>query len=436
MFRTSVQVWLLTHLRCTVVSIPDVESQIQVELSMSPPPASRKVGVPVHTMSRAGVAIPRVKIARERHVHIFSSQPLGSPTTHSASTSPGIRRGLAMSRLDGSGGKSATGIEMKGAKAKSIEGAELRTPELSDSSSGSSEGFGMVGSLGTAATSIGSVASGMAKLSTETSLAEEMAAAMACSCGSGDPIASSSTIPHHHQGPSLLTQTAPRNTSQKDASPPPPYSRASSPSLSPLSSLPNPHPHPHEPVRSPSPISNAPPVSIKIADLGNATPSQRHYTEDIQTRQYRSPEAILGRTDWGTTADIWSVACVVFELLTAEYLFDPQSQGDVFGKDDDHMAQIIELVGDFPPEVKYGGRFSRELFDSTGALRYIRSLKPWPLKRVMMEKYQWTAEEAAALCAFLEPMLEVDYRKRAQARDLLDHPWLEVDLADEDFVGW
>jgi hypothetical protein len=56
----------------------------------------------------------------------------------------------------------------------------------------------------------------------------------------------------------------------------------------------------------------------------------------------------------------------IFELLTAEYLFDPQGQGELFTKDDDHMAQIIELLGDFPLEVKMGGKYSRELFDHTG----------------------------------------------------------------------
>jgi len=131
-----------------------------------------------------------------------------------------------------------------------------------------------------------------------------------------------------------------------------------------------------------------PPISIKIADLGNATPSQKHFTEDIQTRQYRAPEAILGRRDWDARADIWSVACVVskiiyeiycsdsdhrlstfqvFELLTAEYLFDPQGQGELFSKDDDHIAQIIELLGDFSLEVKMGGKYSRELFDHSGS---------------------------------------------------------------------
>jgi len=59
-----------------------------------------------------------------------------------------------------------------------------------------------------------------------------------------------------------------------------------------------------------------PPISVKIADLGNATPSKKHFTEDIQTRQYRSPEAILGRRDWDARVDIWSVACVVSIILS------------------------------------------------------------------------------------------------------------------------
>lgn len=117
---------------------------------------------------------------------------------------------------------------------------------------------------------------------------------------------------------------------------------------------------------------------------------------------------------------------MVFELLTAEYLFDPQSQGEVFSKDDDHMAQIIELLGDFPMDVKMHGKYSREIFDSTGALRYIKTLKPWPLQRVMVEKYLYDKDDSQALCDFLLPMLRVDFHLRAQASDMLDHPWLVI----------
>ncbi|KAJ4000301.1 CMGC/SRPK protein kinase [Lentinula boryana] len=196
---------------------------------------------------------------------------------------------------------------------------------------------------------------------------------------------------------------------------------------------------PHHPTSSappPPPPKFSPPVSIKIADLGNATPSKKHYTEDIQTRQYRAPEAIIGRKDWDTRADIWSVACVVFELLTGEYLFDPQAQGGLFTKDDDHMAQIIELLGDYPLECKMGGKYSRDLFDHTGSLRYIKSLKPWPLKRVMIEKYFYSDLDSQILCAFLLPMLMTDMKKRVHARDMIDHEWLTITEADDTAEEW
>ncbi|KAG6829279.1 hypothetical protein H0H92_005032 [Tricholoma furcatifolium] len=186
---------------------------------------------------------------------------------------------------------------------------------------------------------------------------------------------------------------------------------------------------------NPDPVVIMPPISIKIADLGNATPSTNHYTEDIQTRQYRAPEAILGRRDWDGRADIWSVACVIFELLTSEFLFDPHGQGERFTKDDDHMAQIIELLGDFALDVKMGGKYSRELFDHSGNLRYIHELRPWPLKRVMTEKYSYPEADAVALSEFLLPMLSIDMKERSHARDMLDHPWLVLSPGDEE-VDW
>ena len=74
-------------------------------------------------------------------------------------------------------------------------------------------------------------------------------------------------------------------------------------------------------------------ITVKIADLGNgesvcsmevdeffffffliffilATWIEHHFTDDIQTRQYRCPEVILG-AKWGPSSDLWSVACIV-----------------------------------------------------------------------------------------------------------------------------
>lgn len=55
-------------------------------------------------------------------------------------------------------------------------------------------------------------------------------------------------------------------------------------------------------------------INVKIADLGNACWVDQHFTEAIQTRQYRSPEVIFG-AKWDATADIWSLACMVRSLF-------------------------------------------------------------------------------------------------------------------------
>ena len=56
------------------------------------------------------------------------------------------------------------------------------------------------------------------------------------------------------------------------------------------------------------PLKN--PVNVKIADLGNACWVNKHFTEDIQTRQYRCLEVLIG-AGYDTPADIWSLACMV-----------------------------------------------------------------------------------------------------------------------------
>jgi len=62
---------------------------------------------------------------------------------------------------------------------------------------------------------------------------------------------------------------------------------------------------------------------VKIADLGTACWTDKHFTDDVQTRQYRSPEVILGQK-WDTPIDMWSLACMAFELATGDLLFLPK----------------------------------------------------------------------------------------------------------------
>lgn len=145
--------------------------------------------------------------------------------------------------------------------------------------------------------------------------------------------------------------------------------------------------------------------NIKLCDMGNACYIEKHYSDLIQTREYRSPEVIL-RGDYDESADIWSLACMVFELITGDYLFDPK-KGKTFKKNDDHLALISELIGEMNPQETEQYKEMCELWEdyfvpinnkkTKFKLERIKSLKPWPLQRVLTEKYRMKEVEAHLL---------------------------------------
>merc|ERR1719420_891442 len=128
-------------------------------------------------------------------------------------------------------------------------------------------------------------------------------------------------------------------------------------------------------------------VFAKLADFGNGCEASRKITDDIQTRQYRSPEVITG-ADWNETADCWSAACMFFELITGDFLFDPRT-GDDWSRDEDHLALMIELIGNFPRKAwVQQGRYSKDFFQASAKkLKHIKTLKMWPIHKVLQEKY-------------------------------------------------
>jgi serine/threonine-protein kinase SRPK3 len=107
----------------------------------------------------------------------------------------------------------------------------------------------------------------------------------------------------------------------------------------------------------------------------------KHFTDDIQTTQYRAPEVII-RSRYGPAVDVWSVACILFELLTGDQLFHPRASKK-HSKDDDHgegkktlmiitfkrkkkVALIAELLGSWPRDFALGGNRSNDLFTRKG----------------------------------------------------------------------
>lgn len=162
---------------------------------------------------------------------------------------------------------------------------------------------------------------------------------------------------------------------------------------------------------------------LQIADFGNACWTHRHFTEDIQTRQYRAPEVILG-LPYDTSADIWSLACLLWEMATGEFLFEPRSNTAAYSRDEEHLALMVELLGPIPRFLVTSAKHSRALFNRMGELRHIHNIGYCPMESILVKKHGIDEAEARGFADFLRQMLEWNNKRRPTALEFLHHPWL------------
>lgn len=73
-------------------------------------------------------------------------------------------------------------------------------------------------------------------------------------------------------------------------------------------------------------------LRCKIVDFGSACWADKKFAGEIQTRHYRAPEVIIG-AEYSFPADLWSFACITFELATGDMLFSPKT-GQGFTEDE------------------------------------------------------------------------------------------------------
>ncbi|CAI5755505.1 unnamed protein product [Candida verbasci] len=154
---------------------------------------------------------------------------------------------------------------------------------------------------------------------------------------------------------------------------------------------------------------------LKICDFGlargfseNPDENNGFMTEYVATRWYRAPEIMLSFTNYTKAIDIWSVGCILAELLGSKPIFR--------GKDYvDQLNQILMILGTPPEETltKIG---------SQRAQNYVRSL-PFMQKINYSEIFPSANPLALDL---LERMLTLDPYKRISVEDALNHKYLEI----------
>jgi CTD kinase subunit alpha len=82
---------------------------------------------------------------------------------------------------------------------------------------------------------------------------------------------------------------------------------------------------------------------LKLADFGLARHYHKRrdnldYTNRVITLWYRPPELLLGATAYGPAVDIWSIGCIMLEMVTKKAAFP--------GMDEiDQLSRIWEIMG-------------------------------------------------------------------------------------------
>ncbi|XP_066559499.1 mitogen-activated protein kinase 13 [Amia ocellicauda] len=155
---------------------------------------------------------------------------------------------------------------------------------------------------------------------------------------------------------------------------------------------------------------------LKILDFGLARHTEPEMTGYVVTRWYRAPEVILNWMHYNQTVDIWSVGCIMAEMINGRTLFK--------GKDYmDQLTQIMKVTGVPGPD------FIKKL-QSEEAKSYVRSLPRYPRKDFSL----LVPRASSSAVNLLEKMLVLDCDRRLTAAQALDHPYFDSlrDPEDED----
>lgn len=162
---------------------------------------------------------------------------------------------------------------------------------------------------------------------------------------------------------------------------------------------------------------------IAITDFGNSYFYDRRTKDEIQDRLYRAPEVILD-FNYGYACDIWSVGCVVFELLTGFPLFEPNLEP--LTKDIHHLYLMEKMLGPLPLSMKRKSKRSKFLFNSKKNY-HIKNIEPFKqitLKTRLINQFLFTKSDATACSEFILSLLKYSPATRGTPKSILEHSWL------------
>ena len=82
-------------------------------------------------------------------------------------------------------------------------------------------------------------------------------------------------------------------------------------------------------------------------------------------RNYRPPENIISDF-YDCKADMWTLGCLIYELITNNYLFEVSRKKNSIDRDRYHLHKMYEYLGKMPKDMALNCDFSKDLFDKKG----------------------------------------------------------------------
>lgn len=161
---------------------------------------------------------------------------------------------------------------------------------------------------------------------------------------------------------------------------------------------------------------------IKLADMGTCLELDDLFSNELQTEYYRAPEIILGN-QFNEKIDIWSVGCVIFELLTGNLLFDPKKSKH-FSRCKNHLLDIIEIFGHFDKNYIKKCKNKSKFYNHNNELTNCPEIDFTNLSDYLIE-YEIDKDISIKTTEFLKHVFAYDINDRHSAKQLLELDWLQ-----------
>ncbi len=161
---------------------------------------------------------------------------------------------------------------------------------------------------------------------------------------------------------------------------------------------------------------------IKLADFGLARfihpNSGRNYTNKVITLWYRPPELLLGSKNYTSSVDMWSVGCILAELLIGKPLFPAKEEMDQIGR-------IFNFCGT-PTEESWPEHSSYQFWDHVAPREAIPNTMVHKITRLINDHMvNLDPAHLADVVDLLTHLLDLNPSRRYTAKDAMRSKFFE-----------